>query len=336
MLTQQLTKLMQHENLSKEQCKLALNALLNIDNEAQASAFLALLHAKQETTEELSAFVETFREQMIAVNTHKDALDIVGTGGDGKNTVNISSATSLVCASLNVPTLKHGNNSVSSNSGSADFFQSLGIPLESDLSNINRSLNTMNFAFLYAPHFHPALKKVASIRKKLKLRSTFNLIGPLLNPASPSFQLIGVYKPDLLQLYAQLLSEQNIKRALVVHSCGLDEISLLGETQIYEINHNKINHYTITPKDFNLNTCELEEIQGLDAATNKSLILNALSGQDNAIQDTLVINAGAALYTAQHANSIADGIELARNQIKQGKVIEYINQLQDYYKQVEK
>ncbi len=335
MLTSVINKLMQHKDLSAFECQQAVNQMVGSNNAAQAAAFLTLLHSKPETADELNGFVTALKQEMISVPTPTPTLDIVGTGGDGANTVNISSAASLVVASLGVTVAKHGNRSVSSKCGSADFFEALGVDINLPIENIQASLANHNFAFLYAPNFQPLMSQFKQLRNELKTRTTFNLVGPLLNPTHPDFYLLGVYDKRLLPIYADILIKSKIKRALVVHSCGTDEISLLGKTDIIEVNGETKKQYSIDVHDFAMQHCELKDLQGDDAETNKNLILKALKGEPSPIRDTIILNAGAALYASMNAKSIQEGVAKAANQIKSGKVILFIDTLTNYYNNLE-
>lgn len=335
MLPPLINKLMQHNNLSAEECLSAIEIMSQQLIPEQAAAFLTLLHAKGETLEELQGFITGFKKVMLPVTLKQDCLDVVGTGGDGYNTVNISTITSLVTASLGIPTAKHGNRSVSSRCGSADFIESLAIRLEDTALSAEQSLLDTHYAFLYAPAFHPGLKKFKKFRETLGVRTSFNLIGPLLNPARPNYYLVGVYAPHLLPIFAKILAENGVQRALVVHSQGLDEVTLLGTTEVYEVNEGKIQYYRLDPRDYGFKYCQLSDIQGGNSDLNRALILNALDTPSNPIQDTIIINAGLALYAAKRAETLAESIELCRQHIRARKVLPYIQSLQHYHQKKE-
>lgn len=326
MLPLLINKLERGENLTQNECYHAVNTLKEYTEE-DIGRFLTLLHKKNETAEELSGFISALKKTMIPLETHFECLDIAGTGGDKANTVNISSAASLVTASLNIYTAKHGNRSVSSQCGSADFLESLGININLTPQQAKNYLEQNHFVFLYAPNFHPNLQHYKALRKTLGVPTTFNLVGPLLNPVQPKYAVIGVYSPDLLNLFAETLIDNDVERALIVHSCGLDEISLLGPTQVIEINQGTPKQYCIEPKDYGFSRCELAAIQGGDVATNKELLLNALSGAPGAISDTITLNAAAGLYASTTVPSIQQGVELARHQLQSGNTLNFIRQL---------
>lgn len=332
MLTQYINKLMQHKNLTPTECMDALEICLDHRNKKNAAIFLKLLHKKNETVTELQAFVNYFSSKMKTISTGLHTLDIVGTGGDKMNTINISSATSLIVASLGVATTKHGNRAITSKCGSADFFESIGIPTDLSENDIMQSLKKYNFAFLYAPHYNKSLKNFSILRKSISSTTTFNLIGPLLNPAKPKYYLMGVNDPSHLPLLAELLMQTHIHHALIVHSCGLDEISLIGKTIVYEIKNSQINIFELDPKDYKLPYCVLSDIQGNDVQTNKELILNAMIGSPGPIQNTLILNAAAALYASDRVKSIHEGVMITSHHVKKGCVYHYIKNLTRYFK----
>ncbi len=316
-----IKKLAQHNSLSAIECQQALTRLSEKFIPEQVGAFLSLLHSKPETSDELQGVVQYLQSKMHQIRSRKPALDIVGTGGDSSNTVNISSAASLLCASLGVITAKHGNRSVSSRCGSADLMSALGMTIDLTPAQGQALLEKTGFTFLYAPNFHPALAQFKSLRESLGIPTIFNLAGPLVNPVKPDYLVLGVYHPRLMPVYADFLVNTSIKRALIVHSQGLDEASLLGDTEVIEINGQSQQRYTIKPEDFNLKPCELSAIRGDDADTNQALIRGALSGNASAISDTIALNSGCALYASHHCESIAEGVRVAQQQLTSGKAI---------------
>ncbi|WP_315957793.1 anthranilate phosphoribosyltransferase [Coxiella burnetii] len=222
---------------------------------------------------------------------------------------------------------KHGNRAVSSQCGSADFLDSLNIPIRLTPQEAKNFLNERGFVFLYAPDYHPAMKLIKETRKILGIRTAFNLLGPLLNPACPTHLIAGVADKRLLPIYSDVLLRSNVKRALIVHGNGLDEINFLGPVEVIEIYNNKKKYYQLDPNDYNLNYCSLSDIQGGDSLLNKKLILTAFSGKESAISDTIIFNAGVAFYLMNVIFSIQEGINLARRLIKNGTVINYIEKL---------
>lgn len=330
MLTDYLQQLSRKENLSMTHCQTAMQTILEGSAPPeQTAALLALLHAKPETLEELLGMVYTLQQQMIPVPCESSVLDIVGTGGDGSNSINISTAASLVVASLGVKVAKHGNRAISSRCGSADLLEALDIPIQSSPIEVQQRLANQNFAFMLATNFHPTLKVVSSVRRTLGIRTTFNLIGPLLNPARPDYCIVGVYEPRLLTLFADVLQRMPIKRALVVHGNGLDEISCTGPTTVIEITPFDKKQYSIDPRKLGFDYCTKADLQGGDAETNKKLILAAFNNQPGPILDTIILNAAVALHLVGECHYVETGIVLAREAIESGRVLNFVERLKN-------
>jgi len=319
MLENLISKLMQHQNLTAVECETALSEILTDAEPLQVAAFLVLLHGKGETPEELQGLIAGMKSVMLPLHTGDNMLDIVGTGGDGAHTVNISTAASIVAASCGAKIAKHGNRSVSSQCGSADLLAELGIDIHASPEQVSASIAELGIGFCFAPVFHPAMKKIKALRKALGVRTTFNLLGPLLNPAQTAYYLMGVFDPSYLQLFADTLQAMPIKRALVVHGCGLDELSCLGASTVIEVDKKGQRELTIDPKDYGLSYCELSDLQGGGAAMNAKIIQVAFSGEKGPVADTIALNAGAALYVAEKARNIAQGVEMALQSLQQGK-----------------
>ncbi|NVK58312.1 MAG: anthranilate phosphoribosyltransferase [Alteromonadaceae bacterium] len=257
--------------------------------------------------------------------------DIVGTGGDGHHTINISSAAALVAASCGIKVAKHGNRSVSSKSGSADFFRECGIKLEISPETAKHCLDESNFCFLFAPVYHAGMRFAAPVRAEMKTRTLFNILGPLANPARPTFGVYGVYTPQLLDVYAQTLTLMGQHRALIVHGDGLDELALHGPTQIAEIDHGSINRYTVTPEDFGLSEAPISAIAGGEPHENRQLIEAALSGQGaKAHQDAIAMNAGALLKIAGQAATFKEGAQQALNAMANAAPISLMKQVAEH------
>ncbi|MCH9770216.1 MAG: anthranilate phosphoribosyltransferase [Gammaproteobacteria bacterium] len=329
-----LNQLIQAKPLSVAQCKAAVEALLTGTNPSQAAALLALLQAKGVTANELAAFANCLRGHMQALQLNKPAIDIVGTGGDGMNTVNISSAAALVVASCGVPVLKHGNRAASSKSGSADVLAALGINIHLTPMQVQDCLAKYNFGFCFAPDYHPALKAVKAVRQALKIPTIFNLLGPLLNPAAVPYYLLGVANPRYLEIVAKALLKLNVQRALVVHANGMDELNCLGPAIAIEVTPNGCQPLTLDPGEYGFSTCTLADLQGGDAATNALLLTRVFSGEASPLADTIVFNAGVALHIYGKADSFASGIVMAKEQLKSGEVIKLIKNLRNYSKEL--
>lgn len=325
MLRKLIEKLMQHQNLTVDKTRAAVGEILEGASREQVAAFLVLLHAKGETSEELQGLVEAMRAEMKVVKTEFPVLDVVGTGGDNTNTVNISTASSLLAAACGAKVVKHGNRSVSSRCGSADLLEVLGVKLDKTPEEITDDLKKNNFSFCFAPNFHPSIKALKDVREALGVRTSFNLMGPLLNPASAQHIFLGVFSADYLDLLADTLLKLGVEHAMVVHSCGLDELSLMGASEVIELRSNKKERKTLDPKDFGFQYCELKDIQGGEVKDNKALIENALTGESGPIADTIIFNTAAALYVADVVLSIEEGVKLASEKIKTGDALKVVN-----------
>ncbi len=327
MLKPYLTKLLHRKNLSASEMTESLEILLAHDNPIQASAFLSLLHAKGETAEELYTVCCDMQKLMRPIDIPYPTLDIVGTGGDGFNTVNISTASAILAASCGVKILKHGNRAVSSLAGSADLLAEMGFNLKASPDAILTCIEKYNFGFCYAPNFHPALKTLKSVRSALKLPTMFNLVGPLLNPARAQYLMLGVANPDMLSLYEKVLLKLNIKRAFIFNCKGLDELCCAGEIDVIEINQAQSHQFRLNPTQYGLTLCTIEDLRGGDAKTNANLLNTALQGKASPIADTLCLNAGVANYLYGLTLDLETGIDLAKQVLNTGKPYELIQKI---------
>lgn len=326
-----IEKLIEFKDLSKEEAMYAMNEIMEgRANPAQISAFLVSLRMKGETTEEIVGLASVMREKAQRVNFVGDSIDIVGTGGDCSNTFNISTCCAFVVASANLPVAKHGNRSASSNCGSADVLESLGTNINLTKEQAEICLNETGICFMFAPNFHLSMKYVGPTRKELGIRTIFNILGPLANPAHSPYMLLGVYDKKLLEPFANVLKGLGIKGAMVVYSeDGLDEISISAPTYVCELRDNEIKSYTISPLDFSMNISPIEAIKGGVSSVNAEIIINILKGEKGAKRDIILLNFGAALYIANKANSIKEGIEIAREAIDSGKALKKLNEYKD-------
>jgi anthranilate phosphoribosyltransferase len=285
---------------------------------------------KGETVEEITAFASVMRAKVRAVSPgrHANVLDTCGTGGDGSGSFNISTAAALVAAGAGVPVAKHGNRSVSSNCGSADVLKELGVNLDATPEVVERCLDQAGICFIFAPLFHPAMKHAIGPRREVGIRTVFNVLGPLTNPAGARSQLLGVYAKNLAATLAGVLAGLGSVKAYVVHGHGgLDEISLSGPTTVSELAGGKVTIGEISPEDFGIEVCPAEAIRGGDAVVNARIMREVLSGKAGAYRDAVLLNAGAAI-SAYHAQlSIAEGIEQARQAIDSGRAAEKLGQL---------
>jgi anthranilate phosphoribosyltransferase len=330
MLTNVIGKLVDGKHLSGEEMRLALTHIMTGEaHPAELAAFLTALRMKGETPDELAAAVGVLREHMIRLPTDGlQVLDTCGTGGDESGTFNISTAAALVAASCGVKVAKHGNRAVSSASGSADVLTALGVRIDLEPEAVRRCLHEIGFAFCFAPKFHPAMRHVADVRKRLRFRTLFNLLGPLCNPAGAGRHLLGVGKLALLDLLAQTLARLGVENALLVHADdGLDEVSLAGPTQVRQVCQGKITASVWRPEDFGLRPCKLDELRVANAEQSANRIQAVLRCESGPSTDMVVANAAAALLAARGVDSIREGVAAASNAIKKGSAFQLLERL---------
>ncbi len=286
------------------------------------------LSNKGESIEEITGGAKVLKEKATKVSVVGDLIDTCGTGGDEKNTINISTASALVIASMGHKVAKHGNRSISSKSGSADVLESLNIDINLNSREVEDSLNNKNFAFMFAPNFHTAMKNVANVRKQLKKRTIFNLLGPLCNPANVTRQCIGVFSMDVLEKYIQVLKNLNTVKAWVFHSYdGLDEISIFDKTKVYELKNKNITSFEIDPLEIIKKKYDFEEIIGGDAKYNAKKILEVFNGKDGALLDIISLNVAGGLIVLDQFDRIKDSYEFTKKHILSGEVQNYYNTL---------
>jgi anthranilate phosphoribosyltransferase len=320
------------QSLSRSEARAVMTEVLTGQcTDAQIGALLVALHMKGETVEEIVGFAEAIRAAaapfelhaksvLDASGTERDALvDTCGTGGDTSGTFNISTATAFVVAGAGVRVAKHGNRSVTSRCGSADVMEALGVNINLPPSRISDCLEQVGIAFLFAPAMHSAMKYVQPARRELRLRTVFNLLGPLTNPAHATCQVVGVYSATLVEKLAEALSMLGLHRALVVHGDdGLDEVTITGPTRIGEVREGQVHTYEVTPEEFGLERATLDDISGGDATLNANLIRDVLNGKKSARRDVVLLNAAAALVAAGRADHLRDAVPLAANAIDSG------------------
>lgn len=329
MISEAIIKLSKKEDIGYEMARGVMNEIMNgTATDVQKSAYLTALAMKGETIEEISGSAEEMRAHARKVNHNLEVLEIVGTGGDGSNSFNISSTSSLVISAAGVPVAKHGNRAASSKSGAADCLEALGVNISIEPEKAAKLLNEIGICFFFAQTYHTAMKYVGPIRKELGIRTVFNILGPLTNPARPTYQVLGVYDESLLDTMPQVLTKLGVKRGLVVYGQDkLDEISASAPTSVCEINNGEYKKYTITPEDFGLERCSKEDLVGGTPAENAVISKAILKGEDKGPKRTAILmNAGAALYIAGKADSIQSGIALAAETIDSGKAYEKLEQ----------
>jgi anthranilate phosphoribosyltransferase len=321
-----IEKLMRGENLqAHDACQVLDEILSPTINPLQLAAFLVLLRAKSETADELSAIVKVLRSRMITLRTDHTVLDIVGTGGDGLNTVNISTGSAILAASCGVKVAKHGNRSMSSRTGSADVLEALGINIQLTPKKISQSIDQIGIGFCYSPNFHPAMRTLRDFRKILNVPTTFNILGPLLNPANASHLILGVMDESLLSIMADVLIQAGNDRSMVVHSMGLDEISCVGPTKIIEVKQQEKIEWIIDPLQFGLQPCKIADLSGGNADVNALLLKDTFKGKRGPIADTLILNTAVALYIYGLYSSITDALLHASDNLYTGAALRLLN-----------
>lgn len=329
MIEEAIYRLSKKENLSEE---LLRGSFVEIIEEkaspVQISAFLMGLSMKGETEEEILATVKLFRDYAIKIKSPHGTIDIVGTGGDRSGTFNVSTATSFVVAGAGVPVAKHGNRSASSQCGSIDVLEELGVKVDMPPHVAERCLFECGLTVLFAPLYHPAMKRVVPIRKELKIRTIFNILGPMLNPAGVKRLLIGVFAKEYMEIIARVMSRLGAEDVMVVHSEeGLDEISISGKTYIVRAKGNNIETKTFTPEDAGLSRSSLNQIKGADKSENAKIILDILKGNKGATTDIVLLNAASSLQVAGKTESLSEGIKIARQSIDSGEAYNKLEEL---------
>ena len=330
-----LDVLYQGKSLSREQTFEIFSALIRGEmSEAAMAGMLVALKMRGETIDEISGAADAMRAAAKAFpysngdNLSNGIVDIVGTGGDGFNTINISTTAAFVAAAAGAKVAKHGNRSVSSKSGSSDLLAQFGIDLTMSPETASRCLNALNLCFLFAPHYHGGVKHAVPVRQALKTRTLFNVLGPLINPARPEFMLLGVYSPELVLPIAKVLKALGTKRAMVVHGSGLDEVALHGNTQVAELKDGDIIEYQLTPADLGVPLAQITDLEGGEPAKNALITEAILKGRGTeAHANAVAINAGCALYVCGIADSVKAGTILALATIQSGKAFELLSQL---------
>lgn len=331
----------QHESLTREEARAVMTEVFSgTATDAQIAALLVALHMKGETVEEIVGFAEAIRAAAEPLPHHRGSalsvssagreplVDTCGTGGDARGTFNISTATAFVVAGAGVRVAKHGNRGLSSKCGSADVMEALGVKISLPTAVLAACLEEVGIVFLFAPAMHSAMKYVQPARRELRLRTIFNLLGPLTNPARASAQVVGVYSLDLVEKVAEALSMLGVHRALVVHGLdGLDEITITGPTRVAEVREGNVRTYEVTPEEFGIKRAALEELSGGDAAANAAIIREILGGKKSPRRDIVLLNAAAALVAAGRADHLADALPLAAQSVDSGAATAKLNAL---------
>ena len=342
-ITEAIKRVVERYDLSAAEAELVLDQIMTGQcTDAQIAALLTALRMKGETVDEITGFARVMRRKAAPVRprsataelagTEREALiDTCGTGGDVSGSFNVSTATAFVVAGAGVRVAKHGNRSVSSQCGSADVVEALGVKLDLSPERISECIDEVGIGFLHAPLLHEAMKYVALARKQMGIRTIFNLLGPLTNPAGADTQVIGVYAEHLTEVVARVLRELGSRRALVVHGMdGLDEVSISGPTKVTELKNGELNTYTVQPEDFGLKRASMKDIQGGDARQNAGIILEILNGTSGPRRDIVLLNASAAFVASSRVRDFNAGVELAAQSIESGAALNNLHRLIDF------
>lgn len=326
MIKEAINILINGEDLSYEMCKDVVDEIMSGEaSDDLIASFLTAMTCKGETIDEITGAAEGMRAHELVLPKSNDALEIVGTGGDKSNSINISTIASIIVSSAGYKVAKHGNRAASSKSGTADCFEALGVKLDISPERSKEILDEIGLCFLFAQKYHGAMKYVGPVRKNLGIRTIFNILGPLANPASCSKQLLGVFSKELVEPMARVLYKLGINDAMVVYGeDGLDEISMSAPTYVCEQRNGKYETYTINPEDYGFTLCRKDDIVGGTPQENADYAKQILSGVKGPKADAVIINAGAAIHVADPSKSIAEGIEIAKKQIENGKAIEQL------------
>jgi len=328
-----IAKLLDGHDLSRDEaCETMRTIMRGESTPAQIAGFLVALRAKGETADEIAGCAEAMREHVLRVNPQRrDLVDIVGTGGDGANTYNISTAAALVAAASGAAIAKHGNRAASSASGAADVLEALGFRVELSPERIERSIDELGFGFLFAQAHHPAMKHAAPVRRELATRTVFNVLGPLTNPAGARALMLGVYSPALTRTLADALVQLGAERAYVVHGAGgIDELSPCGPNLVCEVENGSVREYELDPLDLGIERCDPAELRGGDPETNAAALRAVLSGQDGGHRSAVILNAAGGIAAAGHAENLREGIALAREAIDSGAAAARLEQLVEF------
>ncbi len=329
MIQQAIANLVQGRDLSRAESVAVMNEIADGGaTPAQVGAFLAALRLKGETVDEIAGAAEVMRARAERIHVGKDVfVDTCGTGGDGQNTFNISTTAAFVVAGAGVTVAKHGNRSVSSRCGSADVLAALGVHVDAASDVVERCIASCGIGFLFAPKLHPAFKAVAGIRRELGIRSIFNLLGPLSNPAGARHQVMGVYEPRWVPIIGGVLAKLGARHAFVVHGEGLDEIAVTGMTHLSEVKDGTVERFTMLPEDVGLRRWSKQEIAGGDADQNARILSDVLSGQRGAPRDAVLVNAAAALVAGGAAQDLTEGVRVAADAIECGAALHKLERL---------
>jgi len=322
----------ERKNLSMEQAEGAIASIFTDATDAQIGAFLMGIKMKGETIDEIAGFARGMRAaaRTIAPDVAGTLVDTCGTGGDVHNTINVSTAAAIVTAAAGIPVAKHGNYAITSKSGSADVLKALGIRIDLPPEQVAECIETVGIGFLLAPVFHPAMKRVAMPRRELGVRTVFNILGPLTNPAGARAQVIGVFDPALCETFARVLALLGSERAMVVHGDGMDEISNISETVVASLDGGEVSTYTVKPEDFGLERAKVADIAGGTPEENAHDIVSIFEGVEGAKRDVVVLNSGAAIYVSGTVSDLAAGVRKAEAVIDSGAALRKLREFVEF------
>lgn len=326
MIKEAIAQLVKREDLTSEVMEQVMEEIMTGEaTDAQKASFLTALSMKGETIDEITSAAKVLRSHCERFLNDMDVLEIVGTGGDGSNTINISTLSSVVVSAAGIPVAKHGNRAASSKCGTADCLEALGVKIDCAPARSAQILKDINLCFLFAQKYHPAMRFVGAVRKEMGIRTLFNVLGPLANPAGATMQLFGVYSEELVEPLAYVLRNLGVKRAMVVYGKdSIDEISLSAETKVCEFKNDEFKSYIIKPEDLGIARCNKEDLVGGTPQENAAIVNDILGGAKGPKTDVVLLNAGAAIYLASDGITLKDGIEKAREIIVSGKAKEQL------------
>ena len=332
MIREAILKVSKKQDLTYDEAYQTMDEIMSGEaSEVQMSSYLTAMSMKGETIDEITASAEAMRSHCVRILNDVEALEIVGTGGDGSNTFNISTTSSIVISAAGVPVAKHGNRSASSKCGAADVLEELGVNIQIEPEKSIQCLKEHNICFLFAQNYHIAMKYVASVRKELAIRTIFNILGPLTNPAGATMQVLGVYDKELVEPLAKVLNNLGVKSALSVYGTdGMDEISASDKTLVCEIKDGVTKSYEINPEDFGFEKCRKEDLVGGDPKENAQITLDILKGEKGPKRNAVVLNSAAGLYVSGVAESINDGVKLAEEIIDSGKALKQLEKFIEF------
>lgn len=326
-----IRKIVEGKNLTRQEAALTMDTIMNGQaTPSQIAAFITALRMKGETVDEITGCAEKMREHATNIfPKQKNLVDTCGTGGDVSGTFNISTVTALVAAGAGVPIAKHGNRSVSSKCGSADVLEALGVKIDLEPKQVEACISEIGIGFIFAPKFHKAMRFAMPSRKEIGIRTVFNILGPLTNPANASAQILGVFNPDLTEMMAKVLGNLGVKQALIVHGMdGLDEISISEKTKVSHLKNGKVENYFIKPEDFGIHKAKKQDIKGGSANENAKIAIEILKGAEKGPKRNIVLlNAAAAIFVGGKAKDLKEGFKLAAESIDSGEANKKLEEL---------